>query len=421
MIKNFVVAMICCAAYSLQAQDGTVSPFSFFGIGDLRANGSMENQMMGGISMYADSIHVNLSNPAAYEKLRLMVYTVGVSHKEFRLKDFTTEQNSSVTNVDYLAIGLPLGKGFGAGFGLMPYSSVGYNIVSESTNANQALVTNIFSGEGGLSRIFMSVGYEIAEDISVGITGNFNFGTLENNRVQSVENIQFGTLDRRESRINGFDVNYALNYTPTIRNKYKLFTSIMVNTQANLVSDNTEIIGSFSTVTGQDIEVADVNLEPQGLKRTELKIPTTATFGLGFGKDKKWFLGAEYSFQGFDKFSNDFLEVDNLTYKNASSIGFGGYYVPDYTSFTSYIKRITYRAGLRYAKTGMVVNNKEISNFGITFGMGLPLGGGFSNINLGFEVGKRGTTDADLIEENYLKVNIGLSLNDKWFLKRKIN
>ncbi len=421
MVKNFVVAMICCAAFSLRAQDGTVSPFSFFGVGDLRANGSVENQMMGGISMYADSIHVNLSNPAAYEKLRLMVYTVGVSHKEFRLKDFTTEQNSSVTNVDYLAIGLPLGKGFGAGFGVMPYSSVGYNIASESTNTNQALVTNIFSGEGGLSRVFLSVGYKMAKDISIGITGNFNFGTLQSNRVQSVENIQFGTLDRRESRVNGFDVNYALNYTPAIRNKYTLFTSIMVNTQANLVSDNTEIIGSFSTVTGQDIEVADVNLEAQGLKRTGLKIPTTATLGLGFGEDKKWFLGAEYSFQELNKFSNDFLEVDNLTYQDASSISLGGYYVPDYTSFTSYIKRVTYRAGLRYANTGMIVNNKEISNFGITFGMGLPLGGGFSNLNLGFEVGKRGTTDADLIEENYLKVNIGLSLNDKWFLKRKIN
>jgi len=72
----------------------------------------------------------------------------------------------------------------------------------------------------------------------------------------------------------------------------------------------------------------------------------------------------------------------------------------------------------------MVVNNTDIKNFGITFGVGLPLStaaGGFSNINLGFEVGKRGTTEMMLIEENYFKINLGLSLNDKWFLKRKIN
>jgi hypothetical protein len=73
----------------------------------------------------------------------------------------------------------------------------------------------------------------------------------------------------------------------------------------------------------------------------------------------------------------------------------------------------------------MVINNTEINNFGITFGVGLPLASGnnvgFSNINLGFEVGNRGTTDANLIKENYFKVNIGLSLNDRWFVKRKIN
>jgi hypothetical protein len=42
-------------------------------------------------------------------------------------------------------------------------------------------------------------------------------------------------------------------------------------------------------------------------------------------------------------------------------------------------------------------------------------------MNIGFEWGKRGTTAADLIEEKYFRVNIGLSLNDRWFQKRKIN
>ncbi|MEC7264731.1 MAG: hypothetical protein VXW38_13400, partial [Bacteroidota bacterium] len=86
-----------------------------------------------------------------------------------------------------------------------------------------------------------------------------------------------------------------------------------------------------------------------------------------------------------------------------------------------YFKRVTYRAGLRYDVSGLEVNGKEINNFGITFGLGMPLGGSFSNVNLGFELGRRGTTDANLIEESYLKINVGLSLNDVWFQKRKIN
>ncbi len=417
-----MIAIICCAACgSIFAQNGTVSPYSYFGIGDLRSQGTVENQMMGGLSIYADSIHINLRNPAAYGKLQLTTYTFGISQKELRLKSFTEEQNTSIGNLDYLSLGFPLGKGFGMGIGLIPFSSVGYNLVNESTNQNQALVSNVFTGDGGLNRVYVSLGYQIAKNLSLGVTTNLNFGTLDYQRIQNVEGVQFGTLDQRSSRVDGFDFNFAANYTTTIKDKLTLYTSLMVNTQANLVSENTQEIGSFSLSTGQNIEVINVDLEAQGLKNTELKIPTTTTLGLGFGEEKKWFLGAEYSFQGLSSFTNDFLSVDNLVYDDASSYSFGGHFIPDYSSFSSYFKKITYRAGVRLTKTGMVINNKEINNFGITFGFGLPLGGSFSNLNLGFELGRRGTTDADLIEESYLKINVGLSLNDKWFRKTKIN
>ena len=143
--------------------------------------------------------------------------------------------------------------------------------------------------------------------------------------------------------------------------------------------------------------------------------------GLGYGEDKKWFVGAEYSFQQMSKFENAFLGLDNVTYNDASSYALGGYWVPEYRALNGYFNRATYRAGLRYDVTGMTVNNKEINNFGITFGLGLPLGANFSNLNLGFELGRRGTTDQNLVEESYFKINLGLSLNDRWFRKVKIN
>ncbi|WP_420604005.1 hypothetical protein [Flagellimonas sp.] len=426
MVKKFLIAFFCVTAHGIFAQNGTISPYSYFGIGDLRNSGTVENQMMGGLSMYGDSIHVNLNNPAAYSKLRLTTYTAGISHTQFRLEDFTEKQNVSLTDLDYLAIGFPIAKNAGMGFGLMPLSSVGYNLTAEDTNGDGQLVTNVFTGDGGLNRAYLSIGFEPIKDLSIGATVNFNFGTLKYRRIQSVEDVQFGTLDNRESRINGYDFNYAINYTPTIKDKYTLYTSILVNTQANLISKNSARLGSFSLVNGQEIEVIDVDLDASNLRNTELKVPTRATLGLGFGENKKWFLGGEYSFQQFSDFQNRFLGLENVTYKDANTYTLGGYFIPEYTSLSSYFKRITYRAGLRYDVTGLEVNNKEINNFGITFGFGLPLTGTgyndlFSNLNLGFEFGRRGTTDANLIEENYLKINVGLSLNAKWFEKRRIN
>ncbi|MBS9462007.1 hypothetical protein KIM67_06255 [Flagellimonas sp. 389] len=425
MVKKFLIAFFCITAHGIFAQNGTVSPYSYFGIGELRNNGTVENQMMGGISMYADSIHINLRNPAAYSKLKLTTYAVGLSHTEFQLKDFSQEQSTSVTNLDYLSIGFPLAKNLGLGFGIMPFSSVGYNLTDEVEITGEPTITNVFAGEGGLNRVYMSIGFAPIKNLSIGATANFNFGRLEYQRIQSVEDVQFGTLDRRESRINGYDFNFSANYTPTIKDKYTLYTSLMVNTQGNLVSENTERLGSFSLVNGQEIEVIDVDLDATNLRNTEIKIPFRTTVGLGFGENKKWFLGGEYSFQQFSDFQNEFLGLDNVIYNDASSFAFGGYFIPNYRSLSSYFKRITYRAGMRYDVSGLEVNNKEINNLGITFGLGLPLSGtsfdAFSNLNLGVELGRRGTTDQNLIEENYIKINVGLSLNAKWFEKRRIN
>ena len=423
MIKNFIIAILCVTSVSIYAQNSTASPYSYFGVGDLKATGTVENQMMGGLSVYTDSIHINLNNPAAYSKLGLTTYTAGLSRTEYRFVTNDSKENTSISNLDYLSLGFNLGKGFGLGFGLMPYSSVGYNFLSERTT-DQGLITESISGEGGLNRVYISLGYELVKNLSLGVTGNFNFGNQNTNTYQTIEDVQFGSFNKMESRIKGFDFNFGASFTPAITEKHTLFTSIVVNTQANLVSENTRTIGSFSTVSGRDIEVTEVDLEAQGLARTGVQIPTTATLGVGYGQDKKWFLGAEYSFQELSTYENELSPASNLEYQNAQTYRLGGYYIPDYTSFTSYLKRVTYRAGVKASKSGIVVDNKEINDFGITFGIGLPLSSmsrSLSNINLGFELGKRGTKYGDLVEESYFKVNVGLSLNDKWFIPRKIN
>ncbi len=423
MVKKIVLLILCLTAIASYSQsgNGTVSPYSFGGIGDFRPQATIENQAMGGLSMYADSIHINLNNPAAYGKLKLVTFTAGGGHKEVKLKDFTEKQSSSVTSLEYISLAFPITPKLGMGIGVLPYTAVGYNVLSETTNAGQDIVLNKFTGKGGLNKVYLSAGYEITKNLNVGATVNFSFGTLQYQSVQSIEGIQYGTIDIRDSEINGFDFNYGATYTPRIKKEYTLFSSVTVNTQANLVSSNIERLGSFSLSTGDEIEVKLVNLELENLRNTELKIPTKTTFGLGFGRDRKWFLGAEYSFQDFSLFRNDFIDPDNIAYEAANTVRVGGYFVPDYASFTSYLKRITYRAGAHTSKTGFIVNNTSIHDFGITFGVGLPVGGGFSNMNVGFEYGKRGTTVADLVEETYFKVSIGLSLNDKWFQKRKIN
>jgi hypothetical protein len=97
----------------------------------------------------------------------------------------------------------------------------------------------------------------------------------------------------------------------------------------------------------------------------------------------------------------------------------GGYYIPNYKTFSKYFSRIVYRGGFRYENTGLVINNTPIKDGALTLGLGMPLKGAFSNINIGFELGERGTKSAGLVSEQYMNFNVSLSLNDRWFVKRK--
>lgn len=434
MIKKLLIVLIALFAFQLNAQQGTSSPYSFYGIGTLKFKGTVENKSMGGLSIYTDSIHVNLRSPAAYvgpnlksfnEESRPVKFAVAGSTNRLNLKANSGTANTNASTFDYLTLSIPIGK-FGMGFGLLPYTSVGYKL--EDTDND--FVTNRYTGEGGLNKTFLGVGYQIAKGLSIGVDVSYNFGNVRNSVTEFIYDdegnlVQYQSRENNRSDLSGLNYNVGLSFRTMLSKKLELVTGLTYAPESILTSNNQR---SFSTivisgVSGQEFEVntIEADLEAVGLKRTDLTLPSRISFGAGFGQPLKWFLGAEYTYQNTKKFSNPIFSVDNTTFVNASNISVGGFFVPDYDSFSKYWKRMTYRAGLHYENTGLEINNETINEFGISFGVGLPVGSVFSNANLGFELGKRGTTNQNLIQENFVNVNISLSLNDRWFQKLKYN
>src|SRR5690606_21157471 len=107
MIKRFTVILMLLFTVITTAQEGTSSPYSFYGIGLTTFKGTVENTSMGGISVFSDSIHLNLKNPASLGSLRLTTFTVAGSHSSTDIKSGSESENAAVTSFDYLAIGLP--------------------------------------------------------------------------------------------------------------------------------------------------------------------------------------------------------------------------------------------------------------------------------------------------------------------------
>lgn len=440
MIKKLCLVFALVLACSSFAQQGTSSPFSFYGIGSLKFKGTVENRSMGGLSVHADSIHINFRNPATFtgnnssiapfsNESRPVKFTVGGSHSETTIKTDDASAKASATSFDYLALNFPVGK-FGVAFGVIPYSSVGYELDATGTVNDSVVTTNRYTGQGGVNRAFLGVGYQITKELSVGVDARYNFGNIENSSIEFLfddegEPLQYQSRQFDRSELSGLSFNIGAFYQTMVSEKLQLMTSLTYVPQSEITSRN---LRTFSTIvinptTGTvfDINTIDADLAANDLDETVLKLPSKTSLGAGIGAPRKWFLGAEYTLLKTSQFSNRIFEAENATFEDASTFTVGGFYIPQYTSFNKYWKRIVYRAGFRFENTGLKINNESINEFGISFGVGLPVGRLFSNANLGFEVGQRGTTNQNLVQENFVNFQLSLSLNDRWFVKRKFN
>ena len=414
MIKKILVGVFILVSVISSAQEGTSSPYSFFGLGIQKFKGTVENRSIGGLSLLTDSIHLNLQNPAAFGELKLTTYTVGASYSNFKISNTNESSSGEDASLDYLAVGIPAGK-FGFGFGVIPLTSVGY----ELDNVNSAGEEQTFSGNGGLNKVFLAAGLKLNKNLSLGLDFNYNFGSIENKAILSKPDVQFDTRELTNSDLSAFSMSLGVVYKTMITEKLELTASVVSTPSFELKAENTRELATI--VIGDSGREAIVDRQDVRVEDQDIDLPSEFKFGTGIGEIKKWFVGAEYVYLDSGKFSNALFPQNNVEYESASKFKLGGYYIPRYNSLTSYFSRVVYRAGFRYEETGLLIDGNSIDEFGISFGVGLPVGRLFSNMNIGVEYGQRGTTDFGLVKEEFFNVSLSLSLNDKWFRKIKFN
>ncbi|MGB1042177.1 MAG: hypothetical protein ACPGU6_02190 [Tenacibaculum sp.] len=406
---------------AISAQRNSASPYSYFGLGENFEAVTVEQASMGGLGVaFKDTYHLNFTNPAANADLRAATYALGGSLSFLTIKEGNDSQTGNSTNLRYIALGFPIGKKAGFSVGLQPYSSVGYSLL-DNQNANDV---TLFSGEGGTNRIYASFGMYAFKNFSVGIETSFIFGTIENSIVNQVSAAPRPTKHQEELNIRGGQFKFGAQYKREYKNKLQLFTGASIVLESDLSAKGNETMFSFSAINGER-DVKDVLFD-----RTvngDVTIPVKSTFGAGIGKENKWYVGVNQQFQSALS-TNSTLIANGGAYKyeDSSKLSIGGYYIPKVNSISSYWDRVTYRAGLRFEDTGLLVksgnNFSSITDFGINVGLGLPLPRELSNVNIGFEYGQKGTTNNNLIKENYFNVRLSLSLNSiNWFQKRRID
>ena len=429
MIRKILVFFLLITSANLIAQTNSASPYSFFGIGDEFSPRTIEQNSMGGIGVaFSNYKYLNFTNPAAYANLRYTTYSFGTLHKEITLKNGANTQNANTTGLSYFALAFPIGSKAGFSLGLQPISSVGYSLSNSVTDSTGGITElTVFKGKGGVNRFYATFGMKIFKDVSLGIEAEYSFGNIENSISNQRANVTLSTMHKESSDVRGGGITLGAQYETTIKKDLVLNAGIALKLGNDLNVTGNQYLYSLSfSSTGSEIPRDTIS---NTLISGSYNLPLKTTFGAGLGKYNKWYIAAEYENQNAYQ-TNGFLNTTNSAFKYGKSNRFslGGFILPKINSISSYFDRVTYRAGIRFEKTGLLIDGSgiggdfsEVNDFGISFGLGLPMKQ-LSSINLGFEYGKRGTTANNLIQENYFNFRIGLSLTDtNWFQKRKID
>ena len=422
MIKRFILGVFVFSTIIISAQRNSASPYSYFGVGENFEAVTVEQASMGGIGVaLKDTHHLNFTNPASNADLRAATYGIGGSLSFLTIKEGDASQSGKSTNLRYISLGFPIGKKAGFSVGLQPFSSVGYSLLDNNNTNNITL----FRGEGGTNKIYASFGMYTFEGFSVGLEAGFVFGNIGNSILNQRTNVAFATKQEETINIKGGQFKLGAQYKRELKNKLQLYSGASITLNSDLsAKGNEKMISVAVTSSGQEVVKDELfNRSVNG----DINIPVKSVFGFGLGKDNKWYVGINQQFQSALSTNSSLISNGGVyKYDNSSKFSIGGYYIPKVNSISSYWDRVTYRAGLRFENTGLLVktnnNYTSVKDFGINIGLGLPLPRQLSNVNIGFEYGQKGTTNNNLVKEDYFNIRLSLSLNSlKWFEKREID
>ncbi len=421
MIKKIIVYSIwIISAYSF-AQTTNTSPYSFFGIGDPAKIKSVEEIAMGQTGGTLNSEYqLSFTNPASYGSLLWTTYVFSASSKLNYVDDGSNKQNSATASLNYIAIGIPINGNQGLAFGLQLNTAVGYSLFSRQFDSENILIeSDHYTGSGGTNRVFMGYGYKFPFNLNLGVEAAYQFGGIDHSILNRRLGVQLGTRQVSNSDVHGFSYKLGALYSKDIKNDLQLKFGASAQLAYDLTEEGEEYIYSLIN-TGDGTIIPRDTLLAQSFN-SKIKTPLKTVLSAGIGKLNKWQVAIDYTFQDAIDFTGDIHnQPTNYYYTKSSLISIGGFYTPRINSISSYWDRVTYRAGFSYNQVGLNVNNTDIKDYGMSFGVSLPMGLQLSNVNLGFEIGQRGTTKNNLIKENYYNFRLSLSLNDKWFRKQKI-
>lgn len=393
------------------------SPYSRYGLGELRNGNNTVLKGMGNISSaYSNGYNVNTDNPASYASLKLVTYEAGAEGSTRTLIANNQSVGTGSASLSHLTIGIPLGKQAGMAIGLRPFSRVYYRMNDSLNLDGLGPALKVYSGDGSVNYAFIGGAYQY-KGLSVGFNFGYLFGTTRNSVVlqKQYDTVNaYNTDFSRYTKVGGLYYKLGVLYNTKLNENISLRLGGTVSLTQNLNAwgDNYSLIWRPSgSGTVFDTAIYENNI------KGKVKLPLMYSVGGQVLGGDKWMAGVDFSASQWSQFRNFGDVTDSVD--NSFKVGIGGEFTPNPMSVYNYLQRVTYRLGFYYGRDFVTLRNTDINYYAVTAGVSLPFRRSQDRVHMGIEMGRRGTEANGLVQENFFRFHIGISLNDRWFIKRK--
>ena len=413
------VCLVWMMAIEVAAQTSTNSPYTRYGFGQLSDQSFGNSQAMGGISYgLRNGLQVNASNPASYSAVDSLtfIFDAGMSLQNANFKEGNVKINAKNSSVDYIAMQFRLAKGLGFSAGFLPYSNVGYNMnktnkVTTDEHGNTTAANQAYVGDGGLQQVYVGLGYQVFKGLSIGTNFSYLYGDITHTASTTFSNSNAYSSSRSHKiDVSDYKLDFGLQYTHKLKEKHVLNLGAIYSFGHELNSTGYEYLEKFSgnTVVTQSVDTI----------KNAFALPHTFGLGATYVYDNKLTVGLDYTLQKWEDVK--FFNKDGA-FQNRSKISVGAEYLPNPIG-RSYFSNIRYRVGAYYSSPYAKIDGKDGNReYGVSFGFGLPLFMSKSILNISGQYVKVAPKLKGMLEENYLRINIGLTFNEQWFMKWKVD
>lgn len=424
------VSVFSCTLFA-SAQSGTNSPYSQFGLGTLAEQSSGFNRGMNGLGLgFREHNQVNFTNPASYSAIDSLtfIFDVGMSGQLTNFQEGGKKLNAKTANFEYAVAGFRMAKHFGVSFGILPFTNVGYSYASTEfiDQTKTSSYTNTYKGSGGIREAYLGLGWEPFKGVAIGVNGGYLWGGYDRSMVNSYNSESTAnTLSKYYSAsVNNYKLDFGVQFTLRLSPKDQLTLGATYGLGHKIGGEPTCQVIS----TNKQTSVADTTFYPQKGK-LDLEIPTMIGVGLALNHNNKLKIGADYQLQQWGSMkmpeftstnaNMDYVLSSNLL-KDRHKFTLGFELCPSETG-RKFFDRIRYRAGASYATPYLIINGQDgPKEMSASLGFGIPImnRNSLSVLNVSAQWVRN---DSKLfMTENVFRINVGLTFNERWFVKWKV-